>query len=224
MENNNIKQSIYEGFASTLSLSDFVICILIGILLSILLSKVYVKYGRSHSNRQLFSENFLLITLTTILVIAVVKSSLALSLGLVGALSIVRFRTAIKEPEELSYTFLSIAIGLGLGANQKAITVIFFIIIVFTLMLRSRFKSNKYKLNNNLIISGDKSVEISDIIEILNKYSSSFSLRRFHQSDNYYESSFLIDFEKFDNFLILKKELNSKYPLLEINLSDNIDY
>ena len=52
------------------------------------------------------------------IIITIVKSSLALSLGLVGALSIVRFRTAIKDPEELSFLFISIAIGLGMGANQ----------------------------------------------------------------------------------------------------------
>ena len=57
--------------------------------------------------------------MTTLLVIAVVKSSLALSLGLVGALSIVRFRTPIKEPEELAYIFLAIALGLCLGADQS---------------------------------------------------------------------------------------------------------
>jgi len=56
------------------------------------------------------------------LVITVVKSSLALSLGLVGALSIVRFRTPIKEPEELGYIFLTIAIGLGFGANLGLVT------------------------------------------------------------------------------------------------------
>ena len=51
--------------------------------------------------------------MVTTLVIAVVKSSLALSLGLVGALSIVRFRTPVKEPEELTYLFFSIALGLA---------------------------------------------------------------------------------------------------------------
>lgn len=56
------------------------------------------------------------------LVIFVVKSSLALSLGLVGALSIVRFRTPIKGPEELVYLFLSIAIGLGFGAGFTNLT------------------------------------------------------------------------------------------------------
>ena len=54
----------------------------------------------------------------------IVKNSLALSLGLVGALSIVRFRAAIKEPEELIYLFLIIATGLGCGAGQIKITIV----------------------------------------------------------------------------------------------------
>ena len=59
--------------------------------------------------------------MTTMLIITVVKSSLALSLGLVGALSIVRFRAAIKEPEELAYLFLTIAIGLALGREPATV-------------------------------------------------------------------------------------------------------
>ena len=66
---------------------------------------------------------FPLLTLVTIAVISVVKSSLSLSLGLVGALSIVRFRAAIKDPEELVYLFLCIGIGLALGAAQPWIAV-----------------------------------------------------------------------------------------------------
>ena len=63
-----------------------------------------------------------LLAVTTMFIITVVKSSLALSLGLVGALSIVRFRAAIKEPEELTYLFFAISIGLGLGADQRVVT------------------------------------------------------------------------------------------------------
>ena len=60
-----------------------------------------------------------------ILIISIVKSSLALSLGLVGALSIVRFRAAIKEPEELVYLFFVISIGLSNGANQFLLSIFF---------------------------------------------------------------------------------------------------
>ncbi|MCP3917131.1 MAG: DUF4956 domain-containing protein [bacterium] len=91
---------------------------------------VYVRCGRSLSNRRAFARTFVLLACTTTLIITVVKSSLALSLGLVGALSIVRFRAAIKEPEELAYLFLTIAIGLGLGANQLQVTIAAFALIV----------------------------------------------------------------------------------------------
>ena len=75
--------------------------------------------------------------MTTMFIITIIKSSLVLSLGLIGALSIIRFRTAIKEPEELTYLFLAIAIGLGLGANQRTIILIAFLLthlIIWTLI------------------------------------------------------------------------------------------
>lgn len=81
----------------------------------------------------------------------IVKSSLALTLGLVGALSIVRFRTAIKEPEELMFLFLAIAIGLGVGADQRWLTVVGTAIIVgymaLRLLLRRKVESHNLYLN-----------------------------------------------------------------------------
>jgi ABC-type spermidine/putrescine transport system permease subunit II len=78
---------------------------------------VFVRFGNTLSNRKQFGRIFFLVSVCTTLIIAVIKSSIALSLGLVGALSIVRFRAAIKEPEELAYLFLCVAIGLGFGAG-----------------------------------------------------------------------------------------------------------
>ena len=92
------------------------------------------------------------------LVITVVKSSLALSLGLVGALSIVRFRTPIKEPEDLVYIFISIGIGIGigicliLGVGAWAATIIGSTIIFGFLFFRNSFSLFSDK-NPNLILS-----------------------------------------------------------------------
>lgn len=87
-----------------------------------LVGSVYTVFGASLSNRKRFANTFVMLTVTTMMVITVVKASLALSLGLVGALSIIRFRTAIKESEELAFLFFTIAIGLGFGAEKFAIT------------------------------------------------------------------------------------------------------
>ena len=112
------------------SIVDFLINIFITIILSYIIGMVYSKYGNSLSNRKKLMQTFVLISVTVMLVISIVKSSLALSLGLVGALSIVRFRTAIKEPEELVYFFVAIALGLGMGANQRLVTLTGAIIII----------------------------------------------------------------------------------------------
>ena len=129
---------------SGLNLMQFILNQLIALVLANVLSRIYSKYGKSLSNRNSFGSIFSLLSMTTMLIITIVKSSLALSLGLVGALSIVRFRTAIKEPEELGYLFLSIALGLGLGANQILITLIGFVILLAFIVLRDKFSKYVY--------------------------------------------------------------------------------
>jgi uncharacterized membrane protein YhiD involved in acid resistance len=113
----------------------------------------------------------------TTLVITVVKFSLALSLGLVGALSIVRFRAAIKEPEELVYIFFVISIGLANGANQFALSTVATLLIISFLLIRNIFQSkkeNEFKLNSdtnilNIEITNNKK-NLEDIIENINPY------------------------------------------------------
>lgn len=102
----------------------------------------YIRFAPVLSNKRKFARVFVFIAATTMLVIAVVQSSLALSLGLVGALSIIRFRTPIKEPEELAYLFLSIGLGLGLGANQRLVTVLVFCVILAYMALTSLGKTS----------------------------------------------------------------------------------
>ena len=118
-----------------ISASNFIEAIVFSAILSLLIQFVYIKFSSTLSDKFEFSKNFVILGLATTLIITIVKSSLALSLGLVGALSIVRFRAAIKEPEELVYLFLIIATGLGCGAGQIMITVIGVIISLFIIII-----------------------------------------------------------------------------------------
>jgi len=149
---------------------DFLINVLIIIVLSFILEWTYNKCAKSISNKKMFSANFLLIAFTTMLIITVVKSSIALSLGLVGALSIVRFRSAIKEPEELAYIFLTISMGLGLGANQRIITLIAFVSIMAIIWLRFMLlkKSHHQNLFINISLT-DPDFKLDEVLEILSK-------------------------------------------------------
>ncbi len=103
MDNSLIDFFLNENVS--ISTGNFVQHLLVTLVLTLLVKIVYTRFSTTISNKKEFSKNFVILGLTTCIVITIVKSSLALSLGLVGALSIVRFRAAIKEPEELVYLF-----------------------------------------------------------------------------------------------------------------------
>jgi len=105
------------------------------------------------SNKKDFSKIFIPLCLATTLIITIVKSSIALSLGLVGALSIVRFRAAIKEPEELIYLFLIIAIGLAFGSNQFLIGYLLTSVALSVIYVLSKIRLRQDIISvNNLVV------------------------------------------------------------------------
>jgi len=200
----------------------FCVNLLLTAILAECLCFLYNRFSRSLSNKEIFSRNFIFIAMTTMVIISVVKSSLALSLGLVGALSIVRFRTAIKDPEELSYLFLNIAIGLGLGANQRAITLIGFSLIVLFVVLKNFRSRKKEDQNLYLVISSRETnkFDIDVIIGILKKHCPLVVLKRFDETSDLVEAVFLIEFKKLDIFNKCKIAMKESYPGLNISLTD----
>ena len=109
------------------------------------------------NTKTIFSSNQIssvipLLSIITFLVISVVKSSLALSLGLVGALSIIRFRTPIKNPEELIYLFMALSLGIGFGANQILITLLVFVVFICIMFFYNKKSSIKKNEDFNLFI------------------------------------------------------------------------
>ncbi len=155
-----------------INLTGFVTNLIVTLILCFVLRYIYLKFSTTLSNKDEFSKNFVILGITTCIIITIVKSSLALSLGLVGALSIVRFRAAIKEPEELVYLFLVIAIGLGNGAGQTYITFIGSIIAFLVIILFSSHKMKDVIKEKELIqmsITIDKNLSNKDLDKLINQ-------------------------------------------------------
>ena len=131
---DNLNLDFFLNNEIQINLESFLLSLVCSAILSFFIQLFYINFSSTLSNRVHFSKNFVVLGVTTCIIIMIVKNSLALSLGLVGALSIVRFRAAIKEPEELVYLFLIITSGLGCGSGQLKITivgVVFSLIIIF---------------------------------------------------------------------------------------------
>ena len=144
-ENLASLKEVFSTQAAPFSIGSLILNLIVGAIIAFILKAHYKRFSSTLNNRDDFGNIFPFILLTTTLVISIVKSSLALSLGLVGALSIVRFRTPIKEPEELAYLFICIAAGLGLGANQTLPTVVAVLIILFIMYLTKNKKISEHE-------------------------------------------------------------------------------
>lgn len=227
MEN---KWNLFEKFLITenesISIADFCINSIIIIILCWLLGFTYQKVARSLSNKKDFAANFMVLAFTTMLIITIVKSSLALSLGLVGALSIVRFRAAIKEPEELSFLFFAISIGLGLGANQIAIVLVAF--VVFMAILWGRFFFQSKNASQNLFISLNASskegIVLDDIKKLMEVHFSKHQLKRLDEQADALEISFIADVKNSSKLEAFRNDLLQKHPTINLSFLDSKAY
>ena len=203
-------QNLFDTEGQTTGLLSFVFQILLTAILCMLVSYTYVRFGNVLSNRKALAKTFVLVGVTTMIIITIVKSSLALSLGLVGALSIIRFRTAIKEPEELAFFFMVIGIGLGVGAGQILISIIGTVGLCLLVVLINRRKQGE--VSQNLIVQLEGESDIQGVIDILTKHSIQLELRRLDEQKDQAEVSFAVSFPDHRSLLSAKDELRKIYP------------
>ena len=201
---------------------EFVTNFFLCVIASFVLKMVYLHCAKSLTGRQHIAPIIPLMSLITFLIIMVVKSSLALSLGLVGALSIVRFRTPIKEPEELVYLFLSISIGLGYGAGLTLITTSTYIIIIFVIFILSKNKANISENTFNLVLDIKKdNLNIDEIIFEIQQFCIELELIKFSSSNNTSSLFLKIEIQDLKKLSELEKKIKSIDKKATIIFSDS---
>ncbi len=136
------KSSFLENVTSV-SLLDMAIALILAFGLGIFIFLVYKKTYSGVMYSASFGTSLVALTMITTVVILAVTSNVVLSLGMVGALSIVRFRTAIKEPLDIAFLFWAIAVGIVLAAGMILLAVIGSVIIGVILLVFVNRKSHK---------------------------------------------------------------------------------
>ena len=194
------------------------------IISSFILMYVYKNKANSLSSKIQISMIIPLLSNITFLVILIVKSSLALSLGLVGALSVIRFRTPVKEPEDLAFLFFAIALGIGYGALQiYSTSIIFLILVTIIWFFLSRRKEDLGK-NFNLMIecNFDRSQKDFDkILNLLKKNCHEAEMVKIEKQDTTMMLFFKISFDKTDNLKLLINNLEKEFVGIKYSLYEN---
>lgn len=140
--NDIFKSSFLENIASV-SILDMVIALILAFGLGLFIFLIYKKTYQGVMYSSSFGVTLVALTMITTVVILAVTSNVVLSLGMVGALSIVRFRTAIKEPLDIAFLFWSIAVGIVLAAGMIPLAVAGSVIIGIILLVFVNKKSHK---------------------------------------------------------------------------------
>ncbi len=143
---NDIFKSSFLNNVTSISIFDMVLALLLAFGVGMFIFFVYKKTFSGVMYSSSFGVTLIALTLITTLVILAVTSNVVLSLGMVGALSIVRFRTAIKEPLDIAFLFWSIAVGIVLAAGLIPLAVIGSLLIgvILLIFVNRKTHSNPY--------------------------------------------------------------------------------
>lgn len=198
-------------FTNTVNITDFAIAMLTTAILAVVIRMYYIRYGEAVSNRKRFANTFLPLALSTMLIITIVKSSIALSLGLVGALSIVRFRAAIKDPEELTYLFLVIGLGLATGANQVAVAFVAIPAILLLLWINNRMSGKRAPSGSgSMYVHIDTDTDdLQRITGLLTDTLNFVELKRMDTADKGLSLSYIVRADTVDQLNTLREKVTS---------------
>lgn len=153
---NDIFKSGFLENITSVSILDIVISLTLAFGLGMFIFFVYKKTYQGVMYSSSFGTTLIALTMITTVVILAVTSNVVLSLGMVGALSIVRFRTAIKEPLDIAFLFWSIAVGIVLAAGMIPLAVTGSVVIGVTLLV---FVNRKSHLNPYIVVLSCADVE-----------------------------------------------------------------
>lgn len=163
-----MKDVLYNYFSSqsmTMTFDQILLNFLVAILLG---GVIYVSYRFSHSGpvySARFNVSLVMLTIITTLVMAVIGNNVALSLGMVGALSIVRFRTAVKDSRDTAYIFWCIAVGICCGVSEYLIAAVGSGLLFLFLLLFGRLQKNdRYLIIARCRAQADEAV--SDLLKL----------------------------------------------------------
>ena len=170
------KKSFLEGYASA-EITTFTIVVALGIA-CLLALYIFFAY-RVVTRKTFYSKNFNItlagITVITAALILTMQSSVVLSLGMVGALSIVRFRTAVKDPMDLMFLFWSISVGIICGAGLAQVAVILSVVVTLGILILDRMPVAKAPM---ILVVNSVDLDAEDAVcDTVKKYTKFFSVK-----------------------------------------------
>lgn len=173
--NDVLKKSFVQTTTENLSMGGVILALIVACLLAIYIFCVYRAMTRKTFYNRNFNISLVGLALITTAIILSIQSSVVISLGMVGALSIVRFRTAIKEPMDLVFLFWSISVGIICGAGLFEIAIMVSVLLTIVILLLEKLPVSKVPM---ILVLDSSDIDSEEtIMEVIEKYSSHIKVK-----------------------------------------------
>lgn len=207
------KNNFLDKFTNSISLSEVVITLGIALFFSFLIYFVYKFTCDNVIYSKKFNITMALMTMVTAAVIMSMQANVIVSLGMVGALSIVRFRTAIKEPKDLLFLFWSITNGIIIGAGIYSIAFVLMVILTIALLVFERLPGNKIPY---LLVATLENLESEEkIIKVLDENKIKYRVKSKNVSNNSIDVIYELSNNKIEELI---KDISKDNSIKSINL------
>jgi hypothetical protein len=223
-----MKEKLFDFTVSPVDTLDFIVGFILIVVYSFIVKYLYEKYSLSVSNKLMVSSMFPVFAVAIFVIVITIKSSLVLSLGLVGALSIIRFRTAIKEPEQLIYYLILTAISICVAADNYLLSFLMIIfIIAFSIYRKQKYQSSSIAQNDLLVLKFTSiSVEkLEGVTAAILKHDCNILIQNYHIKEDF--SLVILRISNMDISVLAKIEKSiqddMELDLLEFQLMSSID-
>tara|TARA_B110000977_G_C11071943_1_gene489823 strand:- start:1681 stop:2358 length:678 start_codon:yes stop_codon:yes gene_type:complete len=220
--------NLFDIDLNTVNTADFLIGFFLIIIFSFAIKIIYEKYSLSVSNKVLTSSLFPLFGMAIFIIVITIKSSLVLSLGLVGALSIIRFRTAVKEQEQIIFLLILTAVSISIAAGQYMFSLCLVLFIFFYSAYRKRtYLSSSISNNDQLVLKFDSlnPKKLEEITNYLTSTGTEVTIQNYNIKPDY--TVLVLKISNIDvGFLIsLESEIQEMQntTLLDLQLINSID-
>lgn len=199
---------------SSISVYQVVLAMCAALVLGLFMYFIYKKTYSSVVYSKSFNQTLVLLAVIVTMVMTVIGGSLALSLGMVGSLSVIRFRTAIKEPKDMAFLFWAIAIGLSCGAEMYVVAVIGSLVIAVMLLF---FSKDAYDGNNYLIVVRGSGLDSEAIEKLICQNTKKWRVRMQNATGDFEEITYEVGLKK-NNLSEIAKELRAVNGTQAVNV------
>lgn len=171
-----LQRTFLEGYASMdLQIAEVLICILVTGVIAAYIFMIYRKINKKSFYNKNFNLSLLALAIIIAAIILTIQSNIVVSLGMVGALSIVRFRTAIKDPMDLVFLFWAISVGIICGAGFSMIAVIASIVVSIVILFFSKLPSTKGAVV--LLVNSASYENEEEIMTVVDEFCSAYKVK-----------------------------------------------